>query len=169
MASQRSSYYRGARANGIYVPRFRNLDRKTARKDYLRGFGYQGSAARTDWSRSIAELNLFGASLKADLIAPGPWRFGMGAWGECLPYHSNRLHLNTALRDKWGQPTVTFDCEWKENEYAMRKDMKASALEMLEAAGLKDVSPFDDPLARPGCVSMRWEPPGWDAIRRPRS
>ena len=145
-------YYKGQRANGIYVPRFRNLDRKTARKDYLRGFGYQGSAARTDWSRSIAELNLFGASLKADLIAPGPWRFGMGAWGECLPYHSNRLHLNTALRDKWGQPTVTFDCEWKENEYAMRKDMKASALEMLEAAGLKDVSPFDDPLAPGLCI-----------------
>ena len=145
-------YYKGQRANGIYVPRFRNLDRKTARKDYLRGFGYQGSAARTDWSRSIAELNLFGASLKADLIAPGPWRFGMGAWGECLPYHSNRLHLNTALRDKWGQPTVTFDCEWKENEYAMRKDMKASALEMLEAAGLKDVTPFDDPLAPGLCI-----------------
>lgn len=26
-------YYKGQRANGIYVPRFRNLDRKTARKD----------------------------------------------------------------------------------------------------------------------------------------
>jgi choline dehydrogenase-like flavoprotein len=76
----------------------------------------------------------------------------MGAWGECLPYHSNRLHLNTALRDKWGQPTVTFDCEWKENEYAMRKDMKASAVEMLEAAGLKDVTPFDDPLAPGLCI-----------------
>jgi hypothetical protein len=54
------------------------------------------------------------------------------------------------VRDKWGQPTVTFDCEWKENEYAMRKDMKASALEMLEAAGLKDVTPFDDVQQRPG-------------------
>jgi hypothetical protein len=52
--------------------------------------------------------------------------------------------LNPALRDKWGQPTVTFDCGWKENEYAMRKDMKASAVEMLEAAGLKDVTPYDD-------------------------
>src|SRR6185436_14751478 len=59
--------------------------------------------------------------LKADLIAPGPWRFGIGSWGECLPYHENRLYLNKALRDKWGLPTVTFD-----------------------AAGLKDVTPFDD-------------------------
>lgn len=145
-------YYKGQRANGIYIPRFRNLDKRTARKDYLRGFGYQGGAARTDWSRGIAELNLFGAKLKADLIAPGPWRFGMGAWGECLPYHSNRLYLNQKVRDKWGQPTVTFDCEWKENELAMRKDMKASAVEMLEAAGLKNVTPFDDVSAPGLCI-----------------
>lgn len=145
-------YYRGQRANGIYIPRFRNLDRGSARKDYLRGFGYQGSASRTDWGRGIAEFRRFGASFKADMIAPGPWRFGMGAWGECLPYHSNRLSLNHAVRDKWGLPAVTFNCEWKENEYAMRRDMKASAVEMLEAAGLKDVRPFDD-VSNPGlCI-----------------
>lgn len=137
-------YFRGQRANGIYIPRFRNLNKETARKDYLRGFGYQGSASRLDWASSIKELSHFGSKFKADLIAPGPWRFGMGAWGECLPYHANRLTLNPALRDKWGQPTVTFDCGWKENEYAMRKDMKASAVEMLEAAGLKNVTGFDD-------------------------
>ncbi len=137
-------YYRGQRPNGIYIPRFRNLNKETARKDYLRGFGYQGNASRLDWTRGIKELNLFGADLKADLIAPGPWRFGIGSWGECLPYHSNRLYLNSKLRDKWGQPTVTFDCGWKENELAMRKDMKQSAVEMLEASGLKEVTPFDD-------------------------
>ena len=137
-------YHRGQRPNGIYIPRFRNLNAATRRNDYLRGFGYQGSASRVDWSRNIRELGLFGARLKADLIAPGPWRFGIGSWGECLPYHDNRLYLNDRVRDKWGLPTVTFDCGWKENELAMRKDMKASAVEMLEAAGLKDVTPFDD-------------------------
>jgi choline dehydrogenase-like flavoprotein len=140
----KDSYFRGQRANGIYIPRFRNLNKETTRKDYLRGFGYQGSASRTDWARGIKELNMFGSKFKADMIAPGPWRFGIGAWGECLPYHDNRLTLNSKLRDKWGQPTVTFNCGWKENEYAMRKDMKASAVEMLEAAGLKEVTPYDD-------------------------
>ncbi|MSU24238.1 MAG: GMC family oxidoreductase [Opitutus sp.] len=137
-------YYRGQRPNGIYLPRFRNLDKATAQKNYLRGFGYQGSASRSDWTRPIKELNYFGSKLKADLIAPGPWRFGIGAWGECLPYHENKITLNHQLRDKWGQPTVTFDCGWKENELSMRKDMKASAVEMLEAVGLKNVTPFDD-------------------------
>ncbi|MCC7009191.1 MAG: GMC family oxidoreductase [Acidobacteria bacterium] len=137
-------YYKGQRPNGIYIPRFRNLDDRSRRKDYVRGFGYQGSASRDNWARGIKELSYFGADLKADLIAPGPWRFGIGQWGECLPYHDNRMTLDHGLRDKWGLPTVTFDAGWKENEISMRKDAMNSAAEMLEAAGLKNVTPYDD-------------------------
>jgi len=136
-------YYKGRRPNGIYIPRFRNLDKETTQKDYLRGFGYQGRASREKWNRGIKELSIFGEELKADLLAPGPWRFGIGSWGECLPYHDNKITLNSDLRDKWGQPTVTFDCGWKENEFNMRKDMMQSAHDMLEAAGLKDINTFD--------------------------
>ncbi|MEM9159113.1 MAG: GMC family oxidoreductase [Verrucomicrobiota bacterium] len=136
-------YYKGRRPNGIYVPRFRNVSKETTQKDYVRGFGYQGRASRMNWARGIGELARFGSSLKADLIEPGPWRFGIGSWGECLPYHENRMYLNEDVRDKWGQPTVTFDCEWKENELAMRKDMKQSAVDILEAAGMRDIRAFD--------------------------
>jgi choline dehydrogenase-like flavoprotein len=145
-------FYRGNRPNGIYIPRFRNLNKETKQKDYLRGFGYQGGANRTDWTRTVKELSHFGGKLKADLIAPGPWRFGIGSWGECLPYHENKLTLDRTMRDKWGQPTVNFDCEWKQNELNMRKDMMASAVEMLEASGLKDVTPFDDGSAPGLCI-----------------
>jgi choline dehydrogenase-like flavoprotein len=145
-------YYRGQRPNGIYIPRFRNLDARSAQKTYLRGFGYQGRASRDNWARVIKEMSYFGADLKADLIAPGPWRFGIGSWGECLPYHDNRLWLDVNAKDKWGQPTVTFDCGWKENELNMRKDMMNSAAEMLEAAGLKNVTPFDDGSAPGLCI-----------------
>jgi choline dehydrogenase-like flavoprotein len=137
-------YYHGQRPNGIYIPRFRNVDEASKRKDYVRGFGYQGSASRSDWTRPIKELNYFGAKLKADLIAPGPWRMGLTGFGECLPYHDNRMFLSAGARDKWGQPTVTFNCEWKQNETAMRDDMITSAVEMLEAAGFRDVTPVRD-------------------------
>ncbi|HXW07450.1 MAG TPA: GMC family oxidoreductase [Vicinamibacterales bacterium] len=145
-------FYKGQRPNGIYIPRFRNLDERSRQKDYIRGFGYQGSASRENWARGIKELSYFGADLKADLIAPGPWRFGIGSWGECLPYHENRMYLNRDLRDKWGLPTVTFDCGWKTNEVNMRKDMMNSAAEMLDAAGLKNVTPFDDGSAPGLCI-----------------
>jgi choline dehydrogenase-like flavoprotein len=50
------TYYKGRRPNGFYIPRFINIDEKTKREGYLRGFGYQGTASRGDWSESIAEM-----------------------------------------------------------------------------------------------------------------
>ncbi len=136
-------YFKGRRPNGIYIPRFRNLgDKKTAQKDFLRGYGYQGGGRRGDWKAAVAELG-FGASLKENLLSPGKWVMGMTAFGEHLPYHDNKVELNHDKLDKWGQPTLKIDCEYKENEIAMRKDMKAQAVEMLEAAGYKNIKPFD--------------------------
>jgi len=67
----------------------------------------------------------------------------MMAFAEMLPYHENRMYLNEDKRDKWGLPTVTFDCETKENEKIMRKDMAIAGAEMLEAAGFKNIQTND--------------------------
>lgn len=136
-------YYQGRRANGIYIPRFRNVNKETERKDFVRGYGYQGRGSRDNWTRGVSELSRFGADFKMDMIEPGPWRMGITAFGECLPYHENKMYLDREKLDQWGIPTVTFDCEFKENEMAMRKDMAASAAEMLEAGGLKNVQTYD--------------------------
>jgi choline dehydrogenase-like flavoprotein len=135
-------YYKGRRPTGFYIPRFRNISADT-KMPFLRGYGYQGSASRTNWARGIAELDAMGADLKAALMDPGYWRMGMTAFGECLPYHQNKMMLDYDKLDAWGLPTVTFDAEWKENEMEMRKDMTAAAAEMLEAAGFKDVQEYD--------------------------
>jgi choline dehydrogenase-like flavoprotein len=135
-------FYFGRRPNGVYVPRFRNLP-SGDKRDYLRGFGYQGGASRGDWSRNIGEIG-FGAAFKEELTQPGPWSMGIMGFGECLPYHENRMYLRTDKKDKWGIPTVHFDAEFKENERNMRKDMMNDAAEMLEAAGLKNVKTYDD-------------------------
>ena len=134
-------YTKGRRPNGIYIPRFQNLGRKPD-KPYLRGFGYQGGGSRQGWSRNVKELS-FGAGFKEALREPGIWRMGLTAFGECLPYHENKVTLNSEVKDKFGLPTLTMDAEWKENELEMRKDMMAQAAEMLEAGGLKDVRTYD--------------------------
>ncbi len=136
-------YYIGRRPNGIYVPRFRNVDRDR-RTDYLRGFGYQGGGSREGWWRGVAEMS-FGADLKEALTIPGGWKFGMGGFGECLPYPENRVTINKEKKDSNGLPTLTVDAEWKDNEKRMRKDMKEAAAEMLEASGFKNVRIFDNP------------------------
>lgn len=136
-------YYKGRRPNGIYIPRYKNLDEKTKTNDFIRGFGYQGSGGRGSWSRGVNDAG-FGADFKDGLSSPGGWGMSLVGFGECLPYHENKVTLNHDKKDKWGQPLLSVDAEFKANEMAMRKHMADDAVEMLEAAGLKNVAAFDN-------------------------
>ena len=131
----------GRRPNGFYIPRFRNLFGD--QREYLRGFGYQGSASRQGWQRVIAELGV-GAQLKDEAATPGPWQMGGGAFGEMLPNHANRITFDPVKKDKWGLPVLAIDCETGENERLMRKDMMNDMAEMLEEAGVKNVRVYDN-------------------------
>jgi Choline dehydrogenase and related flavoproteins len=133
-------YEFGRRPVGVYVPRFRNI--YSDKRDYLRGFGYQGGASRQGWGRNVAELKL-GGDFKDLLCEPGDWTIGMTAFGEMLPYHENTISLDKDKKDKWGLPVLKMDVEIKDNEIKMRKDMMEDAKEMLEAAGVKNVNTFD--------------------------
>ncbi|HXD78816.1 MAG TPA: GMC family oxidoreductase [Puia sp.] len=134
-------YYYGRRANGIYIPRFRNLFGD--KRDYIRGFGYQGGAGREGWDRQIAELSI-GAELRAALSEPGAWTMGVGGFGETLPYHDNKVTLDKTRKDKWGLNIPAIEAVIRDNELKMRKDMQSDAIEMLTACGLKDVQGFDN-------------------------
>jgi choline dehydrogenase-like flavoprotein len=133
-------YTYGRRANGIYIPRYRNLN--DDKRDYIRGFGYQGSAGRERWSRNIPELSI-GADFKDALSEPGSWTMGMGGFGETLPYHENRVYLDKNKKDKWGLPLPVIDAVVRDNELKMRVDMINDAKEMLEAAGVKNVKTYN--------------------------
>jgi choline dehydrogenase-like flavoprotein len=165
-----NKYYFGRRANGIYIPRYRNFFGD--KRDYLRGFGYQGGGSREGYSRSMEEV-FIGADFKDALTEPGRWTMNLGGFGETLPYHENRIYLDKTLYgdkleqfndpitgkdlgmrpvadksgkqklDKWGMPVLAFDVEYKENEKKMRKDMLNDAVEMLTAIGVKDVKGRD--------------------------
>jgi choline dehydrogenase-like flavoprotein len=136
----------GNRPNGIYIPRFRNV--KTRHKEFLRGYGYQGGGSREGWSRGMS-MPGFGADFKNTLKKPGPWRMGIGGFGECLPNHNNYVEIDKNKLDTWGIPTLKIHCSWGENELAMSKDIAMQAADMLAAAGAKDIS-----------VSQQITPPG---------
>jgi len=135
-------YYTGRRPNGIYIPRFRNIGGATNRKDFIRGYGYQGGANRGDWTQIVSEM-AYGAGLKEAVMQPGGWKIGINGFGETLPYHDNKMYLDYDKKDEWGLPTVTFDADIKENEKIMRKDIMNQAAEMFDAAGFKNIQTFD--------------------------
>ena len=130
-------YLFGRRANGIYIPRYQNLFGD--KRNYLRGFGYQGGASRDGWGRNIPELNI-GGDFKDALSEPGSWSMGIGGFGETLPYHENKITLDKTKKDKWGLNILSMDIEFKDNEQRMRVDMKNDAIEMLTIAGVKNVN-----------------------------
>ena len=133
-------YYSGQRPNGIYIPRFVNIGND--KREYLRGFGYQGGAWRSGWTRLLEDPAL-GADLKAKAAEPGPWHMGMTGFGETLPYHDNRVTLDRTRKDKHGLPVLSFDAVMRENELKMREDIAAEAATMLEAAGYKDIHTYN--------------------------
>ena len=139
-------YYTGRRPNGIYIPRFQNIGGNTKRKDFLRGYGYQGGASRTDWTEYVKEAS-YGEKLKQAIVKPGKWVMGLNGFGEVLPYHENKMYLDYDKTDNWGLPTVTFDAKLRENELSMRKDMQLQAMEMLDKAGFKDIKPYESSYA----------------------
>ncbi len=128
----------GRRPSGVYIPRYRNI--YGDKRDYLRGFGYQGGAGR---GRGVEVAEMLGASFKDALCEPGQWNIGMTAFGEMLPYHDNTIKLDKNTKDKWGLPVLSMNVEIKENEIKMRKDMMEDAKEMFEASGVKNVNAYD--------------------------
>ncbi len=133
-------YEYGRRPTGIYIPRFRNV--YDDKRDYVRGFGYQGGAGRGRGAH-VAEFTI-GADLKEALSVPADtWGMGIMGFGEVLPYHENKISLNRNVQDKWGLPVLDMDVEIKDNEKKMRQDMMNDAAEMLTAAGVKEVSTYD--------------------------
>jgi choline dehydrogenase-like flavoprotein len=131
-------YYKGRRPNGIYVPRFRNLNGNSKNLDFIRGYGYQGGAGRNDYSTIVPEY-AYGKEFKEAMLEPGGWRINLLGFGEVLPYHENHLYLNYDKLDQYGLPTIVFDAEFKENEKKMKKDWIEQAQEMLDNAGFKEV------------------------------
>lgn len=133
-------YVFGRRPTGIYIPRFRNI--YDDKRDYVRGFGYQGGAGRGR-GVEIAEMTI-GPDLKDALSVPSDnWGMGITAFGEMLPYHENTISLDKTVKDKWGLPVLNMNVEIKDNEIKMRKDMMEDAKEMLVAGGVKDVNTYD--------------------------
>ena len=136
-------YYKGRRPNGIYIPRYWNVDEQSRSDKFVRGFGFQGGAGRGG-SRAAANRAEYGADFKESLFRPGPWEFFITGFSECLPYHSNEVKLNDAVRDAWDQPTLSINAEWGDNERALNAQARADAAEMLERAGLKNIMSFDN-------------------------
>ncbi|HMH64037.1 MAG TPA: GMC family oxidoreductase [Rhizomicrobium sp.] len=124
----------GRRPNGVYIPRFRNLNGQDSDADFVRGYGLQGAAGR-----SPATPGGFGKAMKEAMRGYNPWTISFTAFAECLPYKDNTLTLNPAKLDRYGVPLAVFDVTFRDNEQRMMRDAALQGEAMLKASGLVGV------------------------------
>jgi glucoside 3-dehydrogenase (cytochrome c) catalytic subunit len=148
----KSDYLEGdGRANGIYVPRFRNLDQNSKQSNFIRGYGYQGGSSQSLYGHA-KETPGFGADFKESVRSRHPWSVSLGGFGECLARHENHVRINKDVVDAWGIPALHIDMTFGDNERELVNDMGEQAAAMLEAAGAKDIRIRKGPLSVPGIL-----------------
>jgi choline dehydrogenase-like flavoprotein len=128
---------RPRRPNGIYGIRFRNTAKGSRSQRFLRGYGYQGGGT-TDFRWDAPG---FGDAWKAAIRDPVV-SVRLSGFGECLPYYTNFVEIDSETIDVFGIPVLRIHVSWGENERAMIPDMAEAAAEMLDAAGAKNIRPF---------------------------
>jgi len=155
---------RGARPNGVYVPRFRNV--RDRHPGFVRGYGFQGGAWRSGWGRGGPG---FGAGYKRALIREkGPWRMSLGGWGEMLPRPDNAVTLDPVVRTGGASPRSRFNAPSDPmNERSWRTSR--SPRPRCSRPPARRRSPAMTIGSRRGSASTRWEPRAWAETRRPRS
>ena len=139
------------RANGIYIPKFRNVNER--HPDFIRGYGMQGGVQRGMLPTTLKAIPGFGSEYKKRVREEkDPAPFWLGAWGEMLPRKENRVTINKKVKDAWGIPVAHIDCSHGENEKAMARDMLETLNEMVHEAKFQVT--FGNPfLATPGlCI-----------------
>jgi len=143
--------YDDGRANGIYIPKFRNVNERHPK--FIRGYGMQGGVQRGMLPTTMRQIPGFGSEFKKMVReAKDPAPFWIGMWGEMLARKENRVTINKEVKDAWGIPAVHIECSHGDNERAMASDALDSLKEMVDAAGfeLTYANPF---LAAPGlCI-----------------
>jgi choline dehydrogenase-like flavoprotein len=128
--------YSDGRANGIYIPRFRNISDK--HPNFIRGYGMQGRAGLGFTYSHAHRRQGFGEQFKKFVREnPNEVSFWLGAWCEMLARKENRVTIDPNKVDAWGIPVLHVDCTHGDNERTMAKDALEAIREMVTAAGFQ--------------------------------
>jgi choline dehydrogenase-like flavoprotein len=125
------------RPGAFYIPRFRNL--KAERKDYLRGYGFEGGSGTGMYPGEATGAPGFGKAYKKHVRDYAGAFISLGGFGEVLPRYENFVDLDPAMTDRWGVPALRFNYKFGDNEKKMAADMVETAQEMLHASGIEIV------------------------------
>ncbi|MEW6208530.1 MAG: GMC family oxidoreductase [Acidobacteriota bacterium] len=132
------------KASGLFIPRFRNLNKETRQQKFLRGYGFEcGAGARVfpGATRNPALCPGFGSEFKKKVRYYYTAPVSMTVRAEMLARFSNRAEIDLdGVVDAWGIPVLKMHVEHSDNEREMARDAAETSEEILRAAGAEVIS-----------------------------
>jgi hypothetical protein len=156
-------YYYGRRPNGIYIPRYRNLFGD--KRDYLRGFGYQGNASRDGMRGREGTGNRRG--LRDETATPAHGNSVQRLRRDALSNHESRPG-STSARTSGACRSKMIDCATGENERLMRRTDQRHGGDARRRTGAKRVTTYDGGYFPGMGIHEMGKTRAWGGIRRPR-
>jgi choline dehydrogenase-like flavoprotein len=135
---------------GITVPNFQNIDQKTARKDFIRGYVMNATGGQTEYPMFAANVPGYGSEwkkrIRRDYTAQARvWIAG----GEMLARKENFVELDPEVKDHWGIPALKIHCTHSDNDEKLYADFYQRAHELFKAAG-GEANPGRPAISTPG-------------------
>jgi choline dehydrogenase-like flavoprotein len=124
------------KSGGITIPNLQNIDEKTARKDFIRGYVMNATGGQTEYPMFAASLPGYGSEWKKEVksryVAQARvWIAG----GEMLAQKENFVEIDPDVKDHWGIPVLKIHFTHCDNDRKLIADFHEKAEELFRKAG----------------------------------
>ena len=121
---------------GITVPNMVNIDKRTARKDFIRGYVMNATGGQSEYPRFAPSLPGYGSAWKKEIksryVAQARvWIAG----GEMLAQKENFVELDPEVKDHWGIPVLNIHFTHCDNDRKLLAHFQQTAEEWFRKAG----------------------------------
>jgi choline dehydrogenase-like flavoprotein len=121
---------------GITVPNLINIDKKTARKDFIRGYVMNATGGQSEYPLFAPSLPGYGSAWKKEVksryVAQARvWIAG----GEMLARKENFVELDPEVKDHWDIPVLKIHFTHSDNDRALLAHFQLTAEEWFRKAG----------------------------------
>ncbi len=121
---------------GITIPNFQNIDKNTARKDFIRGYVMNATGGQTEYPQYAASVPGYGSEWKKEIksryVAQARvWNAG----AEMLASKENFVELDPEVKDHWGIPVLKIHFSHSDNDRKLIADFQQRAEELFRKAG----------------------------------
>lgn len=124
------------KSGGITIPNFQNIDKQTARKDFIRGYVMNATGGQTEFPQYAASVPGYGSDWKKEVksryVAQARvWNAG----AEMLARKENFVELDPEVKDHWDIPVLKIHFTHSSNDRKLIADFQQRAEELFRKAG----------------------------------